>query len=95
MHTNAYTTHFTQPHTPRTHAHSLEMLDKMDIPVIADGYPLVVAMNALLDAIKSISRVVNGESAAAPTSSEGMPTPGTLVYDGYRNATASLCFSQF
>lgn len=63
-----------------TLTHSLEMLDKLDIPVIADGYPLVVAMNALLDAIKSISQVVNGEATATPTfSSEVMPTPGTLI----------------
>ena len=66
---------YTHTHT----RHSLEMLDKLDIPVIADGYPLVVAMNALLDAIKSISQVVNGEATATPTFSEVMPTPGTLI----------------
>ena len=49
--------------------------------MISDGYPLVVAMNALLDAIKSISLVINGEvTKATPTlSSEVMPTPGKLV----------------
>ena len=68
-------------HTTHTHTHSLEMLDKVDTPVISDGYPLVVAMNALLDAIKSISLVINGEvTKATPTlSSEVMPTPGKLV----------------
>ena len=35
------------------------MLDKTDVPFIADGYPLVVAMNALMDAIKSVSLVVS------------------------------------
>ena len=35
------------------------MLEKTDIPLIPDGYPLVVAMNALMDAIKSVSLVVN------------------------------------
>ena len=71
------------PHTCHTctHTHSLEMLDKVDTPVISDGYPLVVAMNALLDAIKSISLVINGEvTKATPTlSSEVMPTPGKSV----------------
>ena len=38
---------------------SLEMLDKTEVPGITEGYPLVVAMNALLDAIKSVSLVVN------------------------------------
>ena len=32
------------------------MLEKTDIPLIPDGYPLVVAMNALMDAVKSVSR---------------------------------------
>ncbi len=37
---------------------SLEMLDKSDVPLIVEGYPLVVAMNALLYAIKSVSLVI-------------------------------------
>ena len=41
-----------------TYSCSLEMLDKMDVPLIVEGYPLVVAMNALLFAIKSVSLVV-------------------------------------
>ena len=46
---------------------SLEMLDKTDIPLIPDGYPLVVAMNALLDAVRSVSLVVNDKKKAAST----------------------------
>ena len=41
------------------------MLEKTDIPLIPEGYPLVVAMNALMDAIKSVSLVVNDKKAAA------------------------------
>ncbi len=35
------------------------MLDKYDVPLIPDGYPLVVAMNSLLDAIKSVSSIIS------------------------------------
>lgn len=35
------------------------MLDKFEVPLIPDGYPLVVAMNALLDAVKSVSLITN------------------------------------
>ena len=44
--------------------HSLEMLEKTDIPLIPDGYPLVVAMNALMDAVKSVSQVINNKKKA-------------------------------
>jgi len=37
------------------------MLDKTEVPPIPEGYPLVVAMNALLDSVKSISILVNGK----------------------------------
>jgi hypothetical protein len=43
---------------------SLEMLEKTDIPLIPDGYPLVVAMNALMDAVKSVSQVINNKKKA-------------------------------
>ncbi len=52
---------------------SLEMLDKTDVPLIVEGYPLVVAMNALLNAVKSVSLVINDRilsRAATPP-----PTP--------------------
>lgn len=37
------------------------MLDKFEVPPIPEGYPLVVAMNALLDAVKSVSIIINGK----------------------------------
>jgi hypothetical protein len=40
------------------------MLEKTDIPLIPDGYPLVVAMNALMDAVKSVSQVINNKKKA-------------------------------
>ena len=46
---------------------SLEMLDKTEIPLIPDGYPLVVAMNALLDAVRSVSLVINDKKKAVST----------------------------
>ena len=59
---------------------SLEMLDKMDVPMIVEGYPLVVAMNALLYAIKSVSLVINDKITSRATTPP--PTsPGT--YDFY------------
>lgn len=50
-----------------TRGYSLEMLDKTDTPFIPDGYPLVVAMNALLDAVKSVSLVINDKKKAVST----------------------------
>ena len=55
---------------------SLEMLDKSEVPVIADGYPLVVAMNALLNAIKSVSLVINDKMPPSPHSS---PPPDSQI----------------
>ena len=40
------------------------MLEKTEIPLIPDGYPLVVAMNALMDAVKSVSQVINNKKKA-------------------------------
>ena len=37
------------------------MLDKSEVPPIPEGYPLVVAMTALLDAVRSVSVVINGK----------------------------------
>ena len=37
------------------------MLDKTEVPPIPEGYPLVVAMNALLDSVRSISIIINGK----------------------------------
>ena len=52
--------------------HSLEMLEKTDIPLIPDGYPLVVAMNALLDAVKSVSLVVNEKKKSVSVELKGV-----------------------
>ena len=54
------------------------MLDKTEVPTIPEGYSLVVAMNALLDAIRSVSLVINDEvtSTATPTHSpDVVPKP--------------------
>ena len=40
------------------------MLEKTDIPLILDGCPLVVAMNALMDAVKSVSQVISNKKKA-------------------------------
>ena len=40
------------------------MLEKTDIPLFLDGYPLVVAINALMNAVKSVSQVVNNKKKA-------------------------------
>ena len=69
-----------------SHTRSLDMLDKMEVPTIPEGYSLVVAMNALLDAIRSVSLVINDEVAntATPTySPDVVPKPaakGTYMY---------------
>ena len=40
------------------------MLEKTETPLIPEGYPLVVAMNALMDAIKSVSLVINDKKTS-------------------------------
>lgn len=45
-------------------ATSLEMLDKSEPPMIADGYCMSVAYACLLDIVRSISLVVDGNDAA-------------------------------
>ena len=54
------------------------MLDKTEVPYIPEGYPLVLAMNALLDAIKSVSLIVN--DAAAPTTSTSTSTDASPAH---------------
>lgn len=41
------------------------MLDKSEVPPIPEGYPLVVAMNALFDAVKSVSSIINGKEESS------------------------------
>ncbi len=58
------------------------MLDKTEVPQIPEGYPLVVAMNALLDAVRSVSVIVNGAKAtpasltSPPDIIQSLPSPG-------------------
>lgn len=42
----------------------MEMLDKSEPPMIADGYCMSVAYACLLDIVRSISLVVDGNDAA-------------------------------
>ena len=42
---------------------SLEMLDKFEVPPIPDGYPLVVAVNALLDTVQSVSLIISRQDS--------------------------------
>ena len=46
------------PPSPLPLSSSLEMLEKTEVPHITEGYPLVVAMTALMDAVKSVSLVI-------------------------------------
>ena len=55
------------------------MLEKQDIPVIPEGYPLVVSMTTLFDTIKSISLVVNDQSSPLPIRPETQPRSHTDV----------------
>ncbi len=52
---------------------SLEMLDKTDVPLIVEGYPLVVAINALLNAVKSVSLVISNKMSSRAVTPP--PTP--------------------
>ena len=55
------------------------MLEKTDVPQIPDGYPLVVAMTALMDAVKSVSLVINDEVKAKKRVAQFLrrsPSPG-------------------
>ncbi|CAI8001450.1 Protein MON2 homolog [Geodia barretti] len=57
----------------------LEMLDKSEVPVISEGYTLVVAMTALIDAVKSVSLVVTDEVKAKKHVAQFLhrsPSPG-------------------
>ena len=69
LHTHLHT-HLT--HTP--HTHSLEMLDKSEVPTIPDGYPLVVGMTALLDAVGSVASIVNDDTLLPSSEKPGKCT---------------------
>ena len=55
------------------------MLEKTDVPQIPDGYTLVVAMTALMDAVKSVSLVISDEVKAKKRVAQFLrrsPSPG-------------------
>ena len=60
------------------------MLDKFEVPHIPDGYPLIVAFNALLDIVHSVSLIVNGQDSvpATPTRQGAEPPPTSVRGDG-------------
>ena len=67
------------PLSPLLFSNSLEMLDKSEVPVISEGYTLVVAMTALIDAVKSVSLVVTDEVKAKKHVAQFLhrsPSPG-------------------
>ena len=64
---------------PLLFSNSLEMLEKSEVPVIPEGYTLVVAMTALIDAVKSVSLVVTDEVKAKKHVAQFLrrsPSPG-------------------
>ena len=79
---------------------SLEMLDKYEVPLIPDGYPLVVALNALLDAVKSVSLIVNGSDNSSaklrrkqpppPSSMQGNGVEGVMLRSSWSGVLAAL-----
>ena len=75
--------------------HSLEMLDKSDVPPIPDGYPLVVAMNALLDAIQSVAVIVNGNrtSSGKLQRKPSLPVAGPVVQGQGRGVVEGVVLS--
>ena len=58
------------------------MLDKFDVPLIPEGYPLVVSMNALLDAVKSVSHIINGNERSSSKLKRKKPPPTSVQGDG-------------
>ena len=53
------------------------MLEKLEVPAIPDGYPLIVAMTMLFDLIKSMSIIVNNQMSPPPKLKQGA-TPTQL-----------------
>ena len=82
------------------------MLDKSEVPPIPEGYPLVVAMNALFDAVKSVSSIINGKEvssgngklkrkksltfAFAMTTEEGRGVAGVMLHSSWSGVLAAL-----
>ena len=59
---------------------SLEMLDKYEVPLIPDSYPLVVALNALLE---SMSLIVNrSDDSSAKLRYKQPPPPSSMQGNG-------------
>ena len=58
------------------------MLDKLEVPLIPEGYPLVVAVNALLDTVKSVALIVREEGGGGGEGSQGQPLPTSVSDDG-------------
>ena len=55
------------------------MLEKSEVPMIPEGYTLVVAMTALMDAVKSVSLVITDEVKAKKHVAQFLrrsPSPG-------------------
>jgi len=55
---------------------SLEMMDKMEPPAVADGYGLSVAFICMLDVVKSIQNIVQPatDSVTAPAAGPDVPS---------------------
>ena len=68
------------------------MLDKLDVPSIPDGYPLIVAMTSLLDTIKSLSLVVHNQTAL-PKIVKAHPSLGMHSIAAVSEAMLSSCWS--
>ena len=81
---------------------SLELLDKFEVPLIPDGYPLVVAFNALLDVVHSVALIVSGQDTGPegarpklgkeppPTSVRGDGVEGIILRSSWSGVLASL-----
>ena len=76
--------HTADAHFTALNARRMEMLDKADAPPIQESYPLAVAYNALLDAVKSITTAV--EDLPLPPANAHCETVAPGMY-------SSICLS--
>ena len=75
------------------------MLDKYEVPVIPDGYPLVVAINALFDTVKSVALIMKeqegggaerGQQQSLPTSVREDGVEGVILRSSWSGVLAAL-----
>ena len=67
------------------------MLDKVEPPSIADGYALSLAFHCLIEFVRSVQQLIDGDKEGQTRSRETTPTSSTPTDANPRPMTGKYC----